>query len=79
MTHAAGIIGHILVNEWMTGRVHPGAGGHGAEAGQRGSGPDALGLRPVWSVRLGGRVPSWPGYVASVRHMSRRVVFRRHR
>ncbi|MBB2188846.1 hypothetical protein HLH34_02555 [Gluconacetobacter azotocaptans] len=74
MSHAAGIIGHILVSEWMATRgertrVPPGA--------QRR-------LRGAWPMRRTGlRAPAWPGYVASVRHvsagLSRRVAFRRQR
>ncbi|MBB2202347.1 hypothetical protein [Gluconacetobacter tumulisoli] len=74
MSHAAGIIGHILVSEWMAAREEGSPVRSGARRWSRGA----------WSMRRpGARTPAWPGYVASVRHvsagLSRRVAFRRQR
>ncbi|GBQ79611.1 hypothetical protein AA13595_0077 [Gluconacetobacter johannae DSM 13595] len=74
MSHAAGIIGHILVSEWMAAREERKRAPLGAQRR----------LHGAWAMRRSGmRTPAWPGYVASVRHvsagLSRRVAFRRPR
>ncbi|MFW7269043.1 hypothetical protein ACMAUO_13875 [Gluconacetobacter sp. Hr-1-5] len=81
MTHAAGIIGHILVRDWIGAR-HPACadGHHDAPPAQ----PPEKSRRREWQGwARNRRTLSWPTYVASVRQMSaglsRRVAFRRQR
>ncbi|WP_345191656.1 hypothetical protein [Gluconacetobacter tumulicola] len=79
MTHAAGIIGHILVRDWIGTRQSASADHHQGiclTQSPRARRAD----RQRWT---GNRSLSWPGYVASMRQMSaglsRRVAFRRQR
>ncbi|MBB2168896.1 hypothetical protein HLH36_11100 [Gluconacetobacter aggeris] len=77
MTHAAGIIGHILVRDWIGTRQSASADRHQAICLTRS--PRA---RRADRQRGTGTL-SWPGYVASMRQMSaglsRHVAFRRQR
>lgn len=80
MTHAAGIIGHILVHDWIGARQPACAGGrHNAPPAQ----PTGRGLCVERPFRAAYRGLPWPAYVASVRQMSaglsRYAAFRRLR
>lgn len=90
MTHAAEIIGHILVDEWCANRM---ARQGGAQEGALGGAMERRGLAGNGPVRItphgrpargpGRKGPAWPRCMASVRGMSqelsRLVAFRRPR
>ncbi|MBB2161021.1 hypothetical protein ACLRDC_07175 [Gluconacetobacter sacchari] len=73
MVYAAGIIGHILIRDWIATRRPACA------ADRHGRSPTSP-RRVTWT---GDQARSRPGYVASMRQMSadlsRRVAFRRQR
>lgn len=79
MTHAAGIIGHILIRDWIGTRQSACADDH--QVIRLTHPPRTRRVdRRRWT---GNPSMSWPGYVASMRQMSaglsRRVAFRRQR
>ncbi len=80
MTHAAGIIGHILVRDWIDARQPACADDRHDTSPSR---PPGRSRRTEWQGWAGNHSLSWPTYVASMRQMSaglsRRVAFRRQR
>ncbi|MBB2203862.1 hypothetical protein [Gluconacetobacter takamatsuzukensis] len=79
MTHAAGIIGQILVHDWIGAR-QPACADNRQGLPLTQPPPRGRRAQQGWA---GNRALSWPGYVASMRQMSaglsRRVPFRRQR
>lgn len=80
MTHAASIIGHILVRDWIDARQSACTEDHPNTSQAQ---PPRRFRRAEWQGWAGNRPLSWPSYAASMRQvsagLSRRVAFRRQR